>query len=98
MRSQAFLCAERGKVLAAPSVSSAGGKLELLAGVAEDWSLAPAPDNVVTQTFPDSLRRFAAPVPGASPELCLEAAARNAADSSALQDCVASAVLGAGDA
>ncbi len=98
MRNQAFLCTERGKISGAPTASSAGGKLELLAGVAEHCSLLRAPDSVVTETFPDSLRRFTATAPGASPKLCLEAAAHNAADSSALQDCVASAVLGAGDA
>ena len=98
MRNQAFLCTERGKDSAAPTASSAVGKLELLAGVAEHWSLLPAPDSVVTETFPVSLRPFTAAAPGASPELCLEAAAHNAADSSALQDCVASALLGASDA
>ena len=99
MRNQAFLCTERGKVSAVPLASSAGGRTRaLLAGVAEHWSLRPAPASVGTETFPDSLRRFTAAGAGASPELCLTAAARSAADNSALQDCVASAALGAGDA
>ena len=100
MRNQAVLCTERGKVSAVPWASSAGGKRALLAlaGVAEHWSLVPAPASVDTETFPDSLRRFTAAAAGASLELCLGAAARSAADSSALQDCVASAELDAGDA